>query len=144
MAVSGRAQLHDYLRGLGAAAYRIAPCWRSSKRPLASGRWAGAVDSVGGDTLAGSCDRWRASQRRGLRPRGRSGLEYYRFPVHPARRAPARDRVERVPGAQRREIWTAGRDLPLNLLDKMIHEEPLEKVFELGEQILSGKIRAAL
>ena len=48
----------------------------------------------------------------------------------------------RVPGAQRREIWTRlGRDLPLNLLDQMIHEEPLDKVFELGEQILSGKIR---
>jgi len=51
-AVTGRAETHDYLRALGAAqvldrAAAAAPC-----RPLESQRWAGAVDTVGGTTLA--------------------------------------------------------------------------------------------
>jgi acrylyl-CoA reductase (NADPH) len=48
----------------------------------------------------------------------------------------------RVPNAKRREIWSRlMRDLPMNQLDNMIVEAPLEKVFALGEQILAGKIR---
>ena len=51
-AVTGRAETHDYLRALGAAeildrAAMAAPC-----RPLETQRWAGAVDTVGGSTLA--------------------------------------------------------------------------------------------
>src|SRR5579871_5831778 len=54
VASSGRAQLHDYLRSLGASEIigrevLAAP----SKRPLETERWAAAIDSVGGDTLAG-------------------------------------------------------------------------------------------
>src|SRR5580704_6269282 len=53
VASSGRAELHDYLVELGASeildrSVLAAP----SKRPLESERWAGAIDSVGGDTLA--------------------------------------------------------------------------------------------
>ncbi len=33
------------------------------------------------------------------------------------------------------------RDLPMSLLDTLIVVEPLSKIFELGEQILAGKIR---
>ena len=32
-------------------------------------------------------------------------------------------------------------DLPLPLLDSMIQEEPLDRIFELGEQILAGGVR---
>src|SRR3984957_14950162 len=54
VASSGRAELHEYLRELGASeildrAVLSAP----SKRPLETERWAAAIDSVGGDTLAG-------------------------------------------------------------------------------------------
>lgn len=53
VASTGSDDAHDYLRALGAA--RIVP--RSDfdqgpERPMASGRWAGAIDAVGGDTLA--------------------------------------------------------------------------------------------
>src|SRR5580700_9419095 len=53
VASSGRPELHDYLLHLGASdmidrATLTAP----SKRPLEAERWAGAIDSVGGDTLA--------------------------------------------------------------------------------------------
>src|SRR5713101_3195882 len=52
VASTGRPELHDYLRSLGASeiidrSALAAP----SKRPLETERWAGAVDTVGGDTL---------------------------------------------------------------------------------------------
>ena len=48
----------------------------------------------------------------------------------------------RVPNARRREIWARlGRDLSMELLDGMIDVQPLSRIFELGEQILAGKIR---
>ncbi len=44
--------------------------------------------------------------------------------------------------ARRREIWSRiARDLPMRLLDGMTQVEPLEKIRELGEAILAGKIR---
>jgi acrylyl-CoA reductase (NADPH) len=47
----------------------------------------------------------------------------------------------RVPNQRRREIWARlVRDLPTNLLDGMIQVKPLAAVFQLGEQILAGKI----
>lgn len=53
VASTGSASAHDYLRALGAA--RIVD--RSEfeggpERPMQSARWAGAIDAVGGDTLA--------------------------------------------------------------------------------------------
>src|SRR6516162_10772750 len=53
VASTGRPQLRDYLTGLGAAdlAERAALAAKPS-RPLDSERWAGAVDAVGGTTLA--------------------------------------------------------------------------------------------
>jgi acrylyl-CoA reductase (NADPH) len=48
----------------------------------------------------------------------------------------------RVTNARRREIWARlVQDLPLTLLDRIIQVEPLSRVFELGEQIVAGKIR---
>jgi putative YhdH/YhfP family quinone oxidoreductase len=53
VAVSGKSEKHSWLTELGAA--RIvsrAEVVNESKKPLLSTRWAGAVDTVGGDTLA--------------------------------------------------------------------------------------------
>ncbi len=52
-AVSGKAEAHDFLTGLGAA--RIidrGEAIDTSGRPLLKGHWAGVVDTVGGDILA--------------------------------------------------------------------------------------------
>lgn len=50
---TGKAAAADWLRGLGAAAViDRAELVDTSSRPLLKGRWAGAVDTVGGDTLA--------------------------------------------------------------------------------------------
>ncbi len=48
----------------------------------------------------------------------------------------------RVTPAERREIWERlSRDLPLDLLDSITQVAPMEQVFQLGEEILAGKIR---
>ena len=52
-ASTGSADAHDYLRGLGAAEIvDRAETTAESDRPLERTRWAGAVDAVGGSTLA--------------------------------------------------------------------------------------------
>ena len=53
VASTGKAHAHDYLRGLGAAEIIGRDVLGGGpRRPLDAGRWAGAVDAVGGDTLA--------------------------------------------------------------------------------------------
>ncbi|MET0116998.1 MAG: MDR family oxidoreductase [Sedimenticola sp.] len=50
-AVTGRESTHDYLRGLGASEIVTREEMAAPARPLESQRWAGAVDTVGGDIL---------------------------------------------------------------------------------------------
>ncbi len=48
----------------------------------------------------------------------------------------------RVTREERLEVWRRlSRDLPLDRLDAMTDVAPLDRVFDLGEQILRGKIR---
>jgi len=54
-AVSGKPEQFDWLRGLGAAECISRQDVETSGRPLEKGRWAGCIDSVGGDMLAGIC-----------------------------------------------------------------------------------------
>ena len=144
-ASTGRgAELGDYLRELGAQeivdrAALAAP----SKRPLDPERWAAAIDSVGGATLAGLL---RAVASGGsVASCGLAGGAEFTGTVFPFILRGVNllgiDSV-RVPNARRREIWKrVARDLPFKLLDAMIRVEPLGKIVELGEQILAGKIR---
>ncbi|OZI60121.1 acrylyl-CoA reductase family protein [Bordetella genomosp. 11] len=51
-AMSGKPAAHDYLRGIGAHVVEAPPDLAGASRPLASARWAGVIDSVGGAMLA--------------------------------------------------------------------------------------------
>jgi acrylyl-CoA reductase (NADPH) len=51
-AVTGKDSEHDYLRSLGAKTVLPRSAVEKSARPLEKATWAGAVDCVGGDTLA--------------------------------------------------------------------------------------------
>lgn len=51
-AVTGRESTHDYLKSLGASIIIGREEMSAEARPLESQRWAGAVDTVGGDILA--------------------------------------------------------------------------------------------
>lgn len=144
VASTGRAELQDYLRQLGASeiidrSVLSAP----SKRPLESERWGGAIDSVGGDTLAGLLR--SMATHASVASCGLAGGNAFSATVFPFILRGVNilgiDSV-RVPNAQRRAIWgRLSRDLDLRLLDSMIQMEPLSRVRELAEQILKGQIR---
>ena len=53
LAVSGRPEHHDYLRGLGASDVKTPEALELGTRPLEKARFGGVVDNVGGELLAG-------------------------------------------------------------------------------------------
>jgi len=143
-ASTGRAELGDYLRSLGAheivdRASIAAP----SKKPIESERWAGAVDSVGGDTLSGVL---RAIANNGcVAACGLAGgAELHTTVVPFILRGVVLAGINSVyvPKPERVVIWDRlAKDLPLALLDSTIQESRLEDVFDLSRQILAGKVR---
>jgi putative YhdH/YhfP family quinone oxidoreductase len=54
-AITGKSDHADFLRAIGASTVTARQDVDWGSRPLESARWAGAVDNVGGDTLAGLC-----------------------------------------------------------------------------------------
>ncbi|CAN5480897.1 MDR family oxidoreductase [soil metagenome] len=52
VAATGKADAGDYLRSLGAAEVVNRDEWSGKSRPMEKAKWAGAVDTVGGPTLA--------------------------------------------------------------------------------------------
>jgi acrylyl-CoA reductase (NADPH) len=143
-ASSGRPQFALYLRGLGASEVIGREVLAAfSKRPLETERWAGAIDSVGGDTLAGilrSLVLGGSVACCGLA--GGAALNTTVFPFILRGVNLLGIDSSRVPNARRREIWARlKRDLPLDLLDNMTVMSPFDKVVALGEQILAGKVR---
>jgi acrylyl-CoA reductase (NADPH) len=144
VASSGRAEQHDYLRSLGASSIIDRSVLSTpSKKPLEAERWAAAIDSVGGDTLAGLLRTMALGGT--VAACGLAGGPMVSTSVFPfILRGVNLLGIDssRVPNAKRREIWgRIMRDLPMDHLDALIQVEPLSKIFELGEQILAGKIR---
>jgi acrylyl-CoA reductase (NADPH) len=145
VASTGRvAELGDFLRRLGAAevadrSVATAP----SKGPLASERWGGVVDTVGGETLAGALKAVAANGS--VAACGLAGGGAFQTHVAPfILRGVNLLGINSVfvPKDERLEIWRRlAHDLPLDLLDEIIDEQPLDKVAELGEKILAGAIR---
>jgi acrylyl-CoA reductase (NADPH) len=143
-ASTGRVALGDFLRGLGAAtivdrAELLAPPNRAMDRE----RWGGAIDSVGGDTLASVI---RAMEIHGsIAACGLAGGASLSTTVYPfILRGVNLLGIDsmRVPKAERVEIWRRLElDLPRQHLDAMIRTEPITRIFELGAQILAGQIR---
>lgn len=144
VASTGRQELTGYLRHLGASTVidrteLSAP----SKKPLESERWAAAIDSVGGDTLAGVL---RAMAAHGSVANcglaGGNALTTTVFPfILRGVNLLGIDSV-RLTNLERRQIWQRlSTDLPTSLLDEMIHVEPLQRVPELGADILRGAVR---
>lgn len=144
VASTGRAQLADYLKSLGAAEILDRGVLAAaSNKPMEAERWGGAVDSVGGDTLAGII--------RGLAigasvaACGVAGGPKVNTTVFPFILRGANllgiDSV-RCTNQFRRVVWfRISRDLPLDLLDSMITVHPLSEIVSLGEQILAGQTR---
>jgi acrylyl-CoA reductase (NADPH) len=144
VASTGRPELRDYLSELGAADLidRSTLAARPT-RPLDSERWAGAVDAVGGTTLATILAqlRYRASVAAcGLT--GGSDLPATVIPF--LLRGVNLLGIDSVmcPGDERIEAWgRLVRDLPLDRLERMTQTVPLSALPELAPKILKGEVR---
>jgi acrylyl-CoA reductase (NADPH) len=146
-ASTGRPELHHYLRSLGASEMlKRTDLAAPSKRPLDSERWAAAIDSVGGDTLAAvlrSLEIHGSVAACGLA--GGAALNTTVFPFILRGVNLLGIDSSKATKPLRLEIWSRlARDLPLKLMDSMTDVAPLGKVFELGEKILAGQIRGRM
>jgi acrylyl-CoA reductase (NADPH) len=144
VASTGRASAHDYLRSLGAAEILDrAALANASPRPLETERWGGAIDSVGGTTLAALLASMAAGASvAACGVAGGSALPTTVFPFILRGVSLLGMDSLRVAQPQRRAIWTRlERDLPLAALDRMIQVAPLGDVPRLAEAILRGEIR---
>jgi acrylyl-CoA reductase (NADPH) len=143
-ASTGRPELGDYLRSLGAVEIVARESLAvASSRGLERERWGGAVDTVGGSTLAGILP--YMANNASVASCGLAGGAAFSTTVLPFILRGVNllgINSVRVTQEERREVWARlAQDLPLDRLDTMTEVAPLERVFELGEQILAGKIR---
>jgi acrylyl-CoA reductase (NADPH) len=146
-ASTGRPELRDYLQGLGAAdLVERAALAEKPTRPLDRERWAGAVDAVGGNTLATILTqlKYRASVAAcGLA--GGSDLPATVIPF--LLRGVNLLGIDSVmcPRDERVEAWARlARDLPLDRLDQLTQIVPLAEVPALAPRILKGEVRGRI
>jgi acrylyl-CoA reductase (NADPH) len=146
-ASTGRPELRDYLMGLGAAELidRAALATKPT-RPLDRERWAGAVDAVGGLTLATVLTqlRYRAS----IAACGLAGGSDIPTTVIPfLLRGVNLLGIDSVmcPPDERIEAWRRlARDLPLDKLEAATQTVPLAEIPGLAPRILKGEVRGRI
>ena len=143
-ASTGRAATHDYLKKLGAAAVIDRASFEApAARPLEGERWAGCVDSVGGNTLT----RVLAQSKYGTSVAavglaGGAKLEHTVIPF--LLRGVNLLGIDSVlcPRARRLAAWNRIRDdLPLQELEAMIVDAKLADVPRIAADILKGQVR---
>jgi acrylyl-CoA reductase (NADPH) len=147
VASTGRPELHNYLTELGAATLiDRASLAAKPSRPLDSERWAGAIDAVGGATLATILTqlKYRASVAAcGLA--GGSDLPATVMPF--LLRGVNLLGIDSVmcPRGERIEAWQRiARDLPIDRLEGMTEAVPLASLPDLAPKILKGEIRGRI
>lgn len=143
VAVTGRAELRDYLEGLGATRILERAALARAPKPLESETWAGAVDSVGGHTLATVLAQARYGAT--VAACGLAGGAELPTTVFPfILRAVALQGIDSVMLSQprRRIAWERiARDLPMQKVAEMTETVPLEAVAERAEALIAGRIR---
>jgi acrylyl-CoA reductase (NADPH) len=144
VASTGRTDTQDYLKELGATTVvDRAPFADPAKRPLEGERWAGCIDSVGGNTLA----RVLAQTKYGCSVAavglaGGARLEHTVMPF--ILRGVNLLGIDSVmcPAPRRRAAWDHLRtDLPLAQLDAMTVAARLGDVPRLAAEIVKGHVR---
>jgi acrylyl-CoA reductase (NADPH) len=147
VASTGRPELREYLIELGAADLidRASLAVKLS-RPLDSERWAGAVDAVGGATLATILAQLK--YRGSVAACGLAGGSDLAATVIPfLLRGVNLLGIDSVmcPRAERIEAWQRlAHDLPLDRLERMTEAVPLSALLDLAPRILKGEIRGRI
>ncbi len=147
IASTGRAETHDYLTSLGASDFiDRSVLGEPSKRPLESTRWAGAVDTVGGETLASLLKSMNVGAS--VAACGNAGGVALNTTVFPfILRGVNLLGIDSVmcPVGLRRQAWQRlSQDLPKAALASMTQVAPLSQVQALSEQILQGQVRGRM
>jgi acrylyl-CoA reductase (NADPH) len=143
-ASTGRAETHEYLRALGATEILDRSVLATpSGRPLESERWGGAVDTVGGETLASLLR--TVAYGGSVAACGLAGGTSLNTTVMPfILRGVNLLGIDSVmcPLPRRRLAWERiARDLPLDRLDQLTEVVSLEQVPALSAAILKGRVR---
>ncbi len=146
-ASTGRPETHDYLKSLGAAAFiDRAELAKAPTRPLDSEKWTGAIDSVGGTTLATLMT--QLAYRGSVASCGLAGGSDLSLTVVPfLLRGVNLLGIDSVmcPIDRRRAAWQRlAHDLPKDKLDAITQTIPLESAGEWAGRILKGGVRGRL
>jgi acrylyl-CoA reductase (NADPH) len=142
-ASTGRPELEDYLRGLGATSIVHRDELANPGAPMQKERWAGAVDTVGGTTLANLYA--QTAYGGAVAACGMAGGHEVQTTVWPMiLRNVSFLGVSslRTPLAERKQAWSRlASDVDFEKLGTLSRTEPLSKIFELSEEIMAGRVR---
>ena len=142
-AVTGRESTHDYLRELGASEILSRVDMAERARPLEKQRWAGAVDTVGGDILA----RLLAETQYGGAVAACGLAGGYKLPSTVMPFILRNVRLQGVdsvmcPVGRRTTAWQRlAAELPQRLIGSINQIVSLENVQQKAEDILAGRIQ---
>jgi acrylyl-CoA reductase (NADPH) len=143
VAVSGKADSADYLKNLGASEVLPRSEFEEKARPLDKSRWAGAVDTVGGDILAKVLSQMHYNGR--VATVGLAASHALNTTVMPfILRGVDLLGVDSVMIPYERRVQAWGRlanELPKEIMDQVAEEVSLEQVPEYAQGIIEGKIR---
>jgi len=143
VALTGKETEHEYLKTLGASEILSRKELQMGTHPLEKARWAGALDAVGGETLA-----WltRTMQQSGvIASFGNTGGMELRTTVMPFILRGVRligiDSAATVM-ALRRKIWQRlATDIYPSKLSQTVHREPFSRLSEVFPLMLQGRAR---
>jgi acrylyl-CoA reductase (NADPH) len=146
VAVSGKPAEADYLKSLGAVEILDRAMFATPGKPLGKERWAGAVDVVGGHTLANVC---ATTKYRGVVTAcGLVGGMDFPATVAPfILRGVTLAGIDSVmcPRPERLEAWQRlGSDLDVSKLSAISQEVGLTDVQRLAPKLLNGEVRGRL
>ncbi|MEC8091697.1 MAG: acryloyl-CoA reductase [Pseudomonadota bacterium] len=146
-AMTGRAEIADYLTGLGAS--RIVSredMLDDPGKPMESGVWGGCIDCVGGQILARAIKQMNYGC--GIASLGNTaGVKMEASIIPFLLRGVAVLGIDSVmvPVAEREKIWAAlDAGMPRDVLESMSEEIGLADVPEYGKKILEGKVRGRI
>jgi len=152
-ASTGRKELHDYLKDLGATTIvERSELDTPPARPLDAERWVGCIDSVGGTTLANVLSKMK--YRCSVASVGLAGGNKLETTVLPfllrgvnllgvdSAMCPIERRTQVWPIERRTQVWARlTRDISRTKLDGITTVRPLTDLLHLADEILKGQVR---
>jgi len=147
VAVTGRPELHGYLKSLGATTILDRQeLSQPSSKPLESERWVGCVDAVGGTMLARALAQMHyGSSVAAVGLAGGNKLETTVLPFLLRGVNLLGIDSTQCPVARRKQVWSRlANELPLEKLDVLTTVARLAELPRLADEILLGRVRGRI